>query len=374
MSYFDRDSIFWIELHKINPNPFQPRKEFDQDKLQSLADSIRQYGVLQPLVVTRKEIYREDGGLTVEYELIAGERRLRASKLAGLSQVPVIIKTSDDNDLLKLELAIIENIQREDLNPVDRARAFEKLAKEFNFKHSEIGKKIGKSREYVTNSIRLLSLPDQILDALSSKKISEGVTRPLMMLSDRPEEQDTLFKEIIYKKLTVREAEAIARKIAFDRVRKKDYGHDPELAELENKFTESLGTRVSIEKRENGGKMTIDFFSTEDLRNILAILKSSEQQLPQDMLGRFISSQEVGVEQHSEVGEEQSKDATEDQTQNVSAPQEFENPVPGVLLLDQTHSEEEKDNFQTQDESPPEPEVQVEDEDEDIYSVKNFTI
>src|SRR5574343_1247458 len=126
-SNFYQNSIFWVEVDKIKPNPFQPRREFDEEALKALADSIKQYGVLQALVVTRKEFEKEDGGLGVEYELIAGERRLRASKLAGLSQVPVLIKTGDESDLMKLELAIIENIQREDLNPVDRARAFERL-------------------------------------------------------------------------------------------------------------------------------------------------------------------------------------------------------------------------------------------------------
>src|SRR3989338_1128654 len=131
---FYSDSIFWVELDKIKPNPFQPRKEFDEARLRELADSIRQYGVLQPLVVTRKEIAREDGGLAVEYELIAGERRLRASRIAGLTQVPAVIRAQADTDQMKLELAIIENLQREDLNPVDRAMAFRRLADEFGFK------------------------------------------------------------------------------------------------------------------------------------------------------------------------------------------------------------------------------------------------
>src|SRR6267154_5859469 len=166
MSQFYNDSIFWIDVDKITPNPFQPRREFDVAQLQSLSDSSRQYGVLQALVVTRKEVPKEDGGLAVEYELIAGERRLRASRIAGLSQVPVLIKVGDEeNDLMKLELAIIENIQREDLNPVDRARAFERLSKDFGFKHIEIAKKVGKSREYVGNSVRLLMLPTDILQA-----------------------------------------------------------------------------------------------------------------------------------------------------------------------------------------------------------------
>ena len=142
---------------------------------------MRQYGVLQALVVTRSEVEKPEGGLAVEYELIAGERRLRAAKIAGLKQVPVLIRTGAENDLTKLELAIIENIQREDLNPVDRARAFDKLAREFGFKHGEIGKKVGKSREYVSNTLRLLMLPEHILQALSDGKISEGHSRPLMM-------------------------------------------------------------------------------------------------------------------------------------------------------------------------------------------------
>jgi ParB family chromosome partitioning protein len=287
MSQFQNDSIFWVDVDKIVPNPFQPRREFDEAQLKSLADSIRQYGVLQALVVTRKEMPKEDGGLAVEYELIAGERRLRASKIAGLAQVPVLIKVGDEeNDLLKLELAIIENIQREDLNPVDRAKAFQRLVDEFGFKHAEIGKKVGKSREYVSNSLRLLALPEEILSALSQGKISEGHARPLMMLGDRPEEQNTLFKEIMWKKLTVREAEAIGRRIAYDKIRKKGETLDPETQEMEEKLTETLGTRVSIEKREKGGKILIDFFSPEDLHAILDLLKSNKPVSP--MLDKHI--------------------------------------------------------------------------------------
>src|SRR3989339_1686164 len=167
MSDIYRDSIFWVEVERIKPNPYQPRREFDQAKLIGLADSIRMYGLLQPLTVTRNEITREDGGISVEYELVAGERRLRASKLAGLSQVPVIIRSGQDTDQMKLELAIIENLQREDLNPVDRAKAFLRLHKEFSFTHLDIGKKVGKSREYVSNTLRLLLLPEAILGYLA---------------------------------------------------------------------------------------------------------------------------------------------------------------------------------------------------------------
>ncbi len=272
------DAIFWVELEKIKPNPYQPRRDFNEDRLRDLADSIRQYGVLQPLVVTRQEIEKEDGGIWVEYELIAGERRLRASKIAGLSRVPVIIRVGDDGDKAKLELAIIENIQREDLNAVDRARAFNRLYEEFNFKHFEIAKKIGMSREYVSNTIRLLSLPEEMLNSLSRGEITEGHCRPLLMLGDRPEEQATFFKELIIKKINVREAEQLARRIAFDKVRKKKFMPDPELMEIEERLTEKLGTRVMIERRDYGGKVVIDFFSPNDLKNFLSLISEGNKE------------------------------------------------------------------------------------------------
>jgi len=324
-SEFYNNSVFWIEVDKIRPNPLQPRKEFDESGLRSLADSIRQYGVLQALVVTRKEIPRPDGGLAVEYELIAGERRLRASKIAGLFQVPVLIRTSEDTDLMKLELAIIENVQREDLKPVDRARAFNRLVTEFKFQHNQIADKIGKSREYVSNSLRILSLPDYILDALNEGKISEGHTRPLMMLSDRTAEQDTLLKEIISRKLSVRESESIARRIASDRIRKRILS--PELKALEQELSEKFGTRVRIDKGEKGGKISIDFFSEDDFNSILGLIQQ-ERDLRE---GEESSTEESG----------QSDSLLESQEQNAEG-------------LDD-RSKEEK-------------------EDEDLYFIKNFSI
>ncbi|MEI7719864.1 MAG: ParB/RepB/Spo0J family partition protein [bacterium] len=272
MSEFINNAIFWVEVDKIQPNPFQPRREFDEAKLQDLARSIRQYGVIQPLTVTRKEFEKPDGGLGTVYELIAGERRLRASRLAGLAQVPVIIRPEFEDDKTKLEVAIIENLQREDLNPMDRAHAFERLVKEFGFKHTQVGEKVGKSREYVSNTIRLLMLPKDMQEALSEGKISEGHTRPLLMLIDRGDEQQTLFREIMLKKLTVRDTEAIARRIAFDKVRRREYLYAPEVMAMERELTEALGTRVAIEPKENGGKLTIDFMGEEDLRVIVANL------------------------------------------------------------------------------------------------------
>lgn len=272
---FYNNSIFWIETDKIKPNPFQPRKEFDEARLKDLASSIRQYGILQPLVLTRKELYREDGSMYVEYELISGERRLRASKIAGLSQVPALIRTGDQTDRVKLELAIIENLQREDLNPIDRAKSFKQLVDQFNLKHTEIAEKIGKSREYVSNSLRLLNMPIEMQNALSEGKISEGHTRPIMMLGDRPEEQMVLFREIMQRKMTVREAEGIARRIAYDKVRKKEFLIQPDIVEMEEKLTEALGTRVQIETLQGGGKIHIDYFSEADLRNILELVKKN---------------------------------------------------------------------------------------------------
>ncbi|MFZ1987992.1 MAG: ParB/RepB/Spo0J family partition protein [Minisyncoccia bacterium] len=274
------DSVFWVDTDRVKPNPYQPRKEFDEEKLKSLAESIRQYGILQPLTVTRTEVEKPGGGLQSEYELIAGERRLRASKLIGLRQVPVVIRQGDDSGKMKLELAIIENLQREDLNAVDRAKALAQLAESFGLSHVEIGAKIGRSREYVSNSIRLLALPEAVQQAIVGKEITEGHARALLMLNDRPEERDTLFKEIVLKKTSVRVAEQLARRIAQDKIRKHD--KTPEIMALEKSLTETLGTRVLIENRPQGGRLLIEFFSPEDLSTIVTALalKPEVQALP----------------------------------------------------------------------------------------------
>jgi len=335
------DSIFFIDVSKINPNPYQPRRDFDESRLRDLADSIRQYGVLQPLVVTRIEKEKSDGGIAVEYELIAGERRLRASRLAGLSSVPAVIR-KDQDPMIKLELAIIENLQREDLNPIDRARAFLRLHSEFGFSHKEIGKKVGKSREYVSNSLRLLQMPQEILDALSAGKINEGHTRPLLMLTDKPNEQNVLFKEIVYKKITVREAERIAREIAKDRVRKKHTLPDPEIEEIQNKLQETLGTRVHIDKKETGGKITIDFFSEEDLRTILQTIQSAKEPLGKNhFLESYITKADQTPVQKTEESPYSDFDVSED-----------------VALLDDRAKDE----------------IQKSEEDADLYNISNFSI
>jgi ParB family chromosome partitioning protein len=273
MAHGIADSIFWVEVERIKPNPYQPRKTFDEEALHSLSESIRSYGVLQPLTVTRKEIERPEEGIVVEYELIAGERRLRASKLAGLREVPVVIRSGEDTDRMKLELAIIENLQREDLNPLDRAKAFRRLADEFGLQHKEIGQRVGKSREYVSNTLRILQLPTLMQEALEKGDISEGHTRPLLMLADKPQEQMTLFKEIVERRLTVRDTEQLARRVAVERVRHKALV-SPDLLNLEKELSERLGTRVRIEKKDTGGKVMIDFFSPEDLTALcLALTK-----------------------------------------------------------------------------------------------------
>lgn len=300
------------------------------------------YGLLQPLVVTRKEVQTEDGGLVTEYELISGERRLRASKLLGLAQVPAIIRADSDDARVKLELAIIENLQREDLNPVDRARSFQQLVTDFGMKHVEVARKIGKSREYVSNSLRLLMLSSEILDALSAGKISEGHARPLMMLVDRPEEQITLFKEILFKRLTVRESELIARKIAVEKARKKERLFDPEIVEMEQKLSETFGTRVSIEQREKGGKITIDFFSPEDLRTILSITESQQKRSPNTMLNTEMAK----------TAPASTVSATPTNPEPAPAPEQV------VALSDDRSTEEKKESDNT----------------EDLYSLKNFSL
>jgi ParB family chromosome partitioning protein len=338
------NSIFWIEIEKIVPNPYQPRREFDEDRLKELSDSIRQYGVLQPLVVSRQETMLENGGVKVEYELIAGERRLRASKLAKLAQVPVVVRTGDDSRA-KLELAIIENLQREDLNSVERAQSFQRLADEFKLTWAEVGRKMGKSREYVSNTVRILMLPQDILDALSKRQISEGHTRPLLMLIDRPAEQMTLFKEMMVRKMTVREAEQIARRIAFEKVRKKDLFMTPEVVDMEESLAETLGTRVQIEPRERGGRIWIDYFSHEELLALsIAIRKAGEEKTHKGMFDT-IKEEDMATLQAVPDTERYIKPITEfthlrtDGTPEVQVIKEIEN-IPTDISLD-THTSSE---------------------------------
>jgi len=273
-------AVFWIDVAKISTNPYQPRKFFDQDKLESLSDSIKRYGVLQPIVVTRTEEFTEEGGMVARYELIAGERRLRASKLAGLEKIPAIIREGEQTDKEKLELAILENLQREDLNPVDKARSFSRLVEEFDLTHAQVAERLGKSREYVSNSMRILALPEHMLDALSQGRITEGHTRPLLMLKDRSDEQETLFMQLINSAggMTVREAETFARGIAKEKQRiNKDL--DPEMKDMQQRLASHLGAKVQIDKSSQGGKVTIEFGNKADLRKLYDLIRTENKEV-----------------------------------------------------------------------------------------------
>jgi hypothetical protein len=275
--------------------------------------------------------------------------------------VPAIIRVGDDS-MMKLEIAIIENLQREDLNPVERARAFARLVEEFKFTHTQIGQKMGKSREYVSNSLRLLALPQEFLDALSAGKINEGHTRPLMMLSSRPEEQMTLFKEIVFRKISVREAERIARRIAVDKVRKKELLPNTELMEIEQKLQESLGTRVHIEPREVGGKITIDYFSPADLDTIMNVLGNQEHahRGPLETLKELFSKKDSEAQQaaQKEIQKDEPK-PTESTTENADAQEARQEAKEEVDLLEDRSREEV---------------TQTEEDVDDLYNVKNFSL
>jgi ParB family chromosome partitioning protein len=343
---YESNSIFWVEIEKIVPNPYQPRREFREDSLKELAESIRMYGILQPLTVVRSEVALDDGAFRTQYELVAGERRLRAAKLAGLAQVPVIIRSGEETELMKLELAIIENLQREDLNPIDRALAFRQLADQFKLSHSQIAKKVGRSRVYVSNTLRLLNLPDTILSAVSNGEIADGHARALLMLADRPEEQDVVFRETLYKRLSVREVEQLTRRIATDKVRKKVWkDSDPELLEIEKKFTESLGTRVQIAKTDYGGKVMIDYFSPEDLEKLLTLVGGH---LPQESIATL--TELANATPLVAVAQELS--AADAANETPEAPDGA-----GREPLSETETEP----------APPS-------DDEDLYSVKNFSL
>jgi ParB family chromosome partitioning protein len=257
------EQIYFIEVEKILPNPYQPRKVFSPESLQELAESIKEFGILEPLIVTRKEIQTENG-IDVWYELVAGERRLQAAKLIGLKTVPAIIKELSDK--AKLEVALIENIQREDLNPIERAKAFARLMEEFGMTQIEIASRIGKSRAYVANTIRLLKLPEEIQEALKSGKISEAHARILLSI-ENVELQKKIFLKIINEGLTLQETQKLKEN------KKEQKELDPEIAFLKRKLEEILQSKVDIQKSEDGKiKVSVKFFSTKDLWNFLEIL------------------------------------------------------------------------------------------------------
>ena len=269
--------IFHIEVEKIKPNPYQPRRHFDEASLRDLASSIRDYGVIQPLTVT-KVVKDTSTGADVEYELIAGERRLMASKLAGLERVPVIIKSATPAKE-KLELAIIENLQREDLNPIEAARAFSKLQDEYGMTQREIASRLGKSREVIANSMRLLSLPSYIQVSVEEGKISESQARLLLSISNL-DNQSKLFEDLIKNNLSVRELRSriVSEKAKINAVERYE-NIDPEIKYLEETLSDLLGTKVKVDKNGETGKITISFHSAEELKGIIDKVQKSRSDL-----------------------------------------------------------------------------------------------
>ncbi len=262
-----KESIFNIEIDKIRPNPDQPRRDLPDKGLKELSESIKEHGILQPLIVTKVEKSTERGQ-DVEYELVAGERRWRASRMAGLPHVPVIIRDSSANE--KLELALVENIQRENLNPMETAIAFKQLQDNFKLTHKKIGQKVGKSRTTITNMIRLLTLPAKVQKAMMVGKISEGHGRAVLMA--RPSAQDALFRAIIKNNLSIRQAEERARKVAIEN---KAYSHGPKnpfLKKIEKDLGKVLGRRVSILKRGDTNYINIEFADQKELEKLTAYL------------------------------------------------------------------------------------------------------
>lgn len=254
-------SIMEIPIDTISPNPHQPREDFDENGLQELANSIKAHGVLQPLVVSIKD----SGG----YELIVGERRLKASKIAGLKKVPVVVKKVSEQN--KAELSLIENIQRYDLNPIEEARAYEKLQNAFSITQDEIALKIGKSRSTVSNVLRLLFLPIEIQKALTGKVITEGHARSILAISN-PEKQRALFNLIVRENLTVRQTEDKAREVATGtRVPKKRHV-DPDIQKYEEQLSQAFGTKVRIKKSKTGGQIIINYYSDEEFNTLLTTL------------------------------------------------------------------------------------------------------
>jgi ParB family chromosome partitioning protein len=273
------ESIFWIERNRIEPNPFQPRREFDEGALKDLAESLRTHGMLQPILVSRVEV-ETTRGLEVKYQLIAGERRWRASALANMDQVPVIIK-KQPTDRMKLELALIENVQREDLNPIDKAKAFRQLMDDFKLMQREVAERVGKSREMVANTMRLLSLPIDMQQAVVEGKMTEGHARAILMVGDDAQLQRQLFGDIMSGKLTVREAENEARRLTGRELKPhKRLGSagDVETRNWQSKLQEMFGTKVQVQKLGDRGKIVIEFYSDEELRAIIhKVLQEGEE-------------------------------------------------------------------------------------------------
>lgn len=254
----DDEKVYQIEVGMIDPNSMQPRSTFSYGEMEDLVNSIKEHGIIEPLIATR-----EPGG---RYQLIAGERRLRAAKIAGFRTVPVIFRTAEE--LERLELSLIENIQRHNLNPIEISEAYAKLIEEFGMTQEELAKQLGKSRSVVANSLRLLTLPSDVKKALGEGKISEGHARMLLAIEE-PAKQVTAFRRIMEKKLTVAQAGDEVRKISGKKFYRNVAASDPNVIEKENKLQEALGTRVKIKKKGEQGRIEVDFYSEEELAGIV---------------------------------------------------------------------------------------------------------
>ncbi|HSN95217.1 MAG TPA: ParB/RepB/Spo0J family partition protein [Anaerolineaceae bacterium] len=257
------EQVSLIPVGKIKPNPHQPRSNFDITALEDLSASILEHGIISPLIV----VLGLDEGV---YTLIAGERRLRAAKLAGLTEVPAIIRSSTEQE--QLELAIIENVQREDLDPLERAQAYQALLEEFSLTHEEIAKRVGKNRVTVTNSLRLLNLPEDIQNGISQKRLTEGHARALLGLAN-PKAMEHAYEIIQKLGLNVRQTEQLVTKLNGTPATQKPKPAPNALdKDLENRLRRHFNTKVNLQKGPKGGNLTIYFFSDEELNNILDLL------------------------------------------------------------------------------------------------------
>lgn len=256
-----KEAVLNVDIDKIQPNPYQPRKKFDESALNDLATSIKEHGILQPIVLVESE--------NGKYKIIAGERRFRASQIAGFKTVPAIVKDKK-SDQEQLELAILENVQREDLTPLEKAIAYKQLIDDFGLTHAQIGERVGKSRSAISNSVRLLELPEEIKNAIDSGEISENHARALLALAD-PSMQAKLLNEIKTQKLSARNTEVVARAMANKPI-KSALTQDPFVKDALLVLEGYLGTKVALEPAKHvsdGGSLVVKYFSNEDLKHIL---------------------------------------------------------------------------------------------------------
>ncbi len=251
-----------LPVEAIRPNPRQPRARFQPEDLEELAASIREHGVIQPLIVT-------SGASPDEYTLIAGERRLQAARKAGLRTVPAILREASEQELL--ELALIENVQRADLNPLETAEAYRQLSDDFGLSHEEISRRVGKSRSAVTNTLRLLEAPPSVQQAVLNGEISEGHARALLGLST-PQAQAAALQTVLAKGLTVRQTEDLVRKLKGHKPAPRKAAPSPALKDIEERLRARLGTKVSLKHGKKGGRITIHYYSEEELETLLARL------------------------------------------------------------------------------------------------------